>query len=109
MSNETDAKTKKASEKELCADSKCPIHGSLPVRGRSFEGKLTAARMQKTATFELERRHYIPKYQRYEKRRTVLKVHNPACISAKAGDKVRITECRPLSKTKKFVICQKLP
>ncbi|TAL57864.1 MAG: 30S ribosomal protein S17, partial [Nanoarchaeota archaeon] len=28
--------------------------------------------------------------------------------SAKEGDKVRVTECRPLSKTKNFVIVEKL-
>ncbi len=93
---------------EDCGDANCGRHGSLPSRGRQLEGTITAARMARTATFELERRHYIPKYQRYEKRRTVLKVHNPPCISAAAGDKVRIRECRPLSKTKKFVIIEKL-
>ncbi len=100
----------KEGEKKVneCNDINCPKHGTLPVRGRTLEGKIIAARMHKTATFELERTHYLTKYQRYEKRRTVLKVHNPPCISAADGDKVRIKECRPLSKTKKFVIMDKV-
>ena len=98
---------KKQEQKETnkeCDDVNCPQHGSVSVRGRIFEGKIIAAKMHRTATFELERRHYIPKYQRYEKRRTVIKAHNSECIGAKEGDLVRIQECRPLSKTKKFVI-----
>lgn len=99
---------KKAKEEKNCGDENCPFHGTLSTRGRVFEGKIIAARMAKTATFELERRHYLPKYQRYEKRRTVLKVHNPPCIAAVADDTVKIKECRPLSKTKKFVIIEKI-
>jgi len=91
-----------------CNDPKCPFHGTLSTRGRTLVGIITAARMRRTATFQLERRNYVSKYERYEKRRTVLKVHNPDCISAKEGDKVKIAECRPLSKTKGFVIIKKM-
>ncbi len=91
-----------------CNDKNCPFHGNISIRGRTLVGEIVSARMRKTAVFNLERRHYIPKYERYETRRTRLKVHNPECISAKTGDKVRIAECRPLSKTKTFVIIEKL-
>ncbi len=64
--------------------------------------------MQNTATIEWERRRYIPKYERYLKLKTKVKVHNPACINAKKGDIVKITECKPLSKTKNFVIVSKV-
>ena len=37
-----------------------------------------------------------------------MKVHNPDCINAKEGDLVGVVECRPLSKTKNFVIIRKL-
>jgi len=33
--------------------------------------------------------------------------HNPPCIGAKTGDKVKIAECRPISKTKSFVVVEK--
>jgi len=33
--------------------------------------------------------------------------HNPPCIAARRGEKVKIAECRPLSKTKSFVVVEK--
>ncbi len=104
----TDDKTDEKKDVALeCKDNNCPFHGNLKVRGRTFAGVIVSAKMRKTASFSLERRVYIRKYQRYEKRRTSLKVHNPDCISATEGNKVVIKECRPLSKTKKFVIIRK--
>ncbi|OIO62123.1 30S ribosomal protein S17 [Candidatus Woesearchaeota archaeon CG1_02_47_18] len=91
-----------------CNDEKCPFHGKLSLRGRVLSGIISSGGMHRTATFLMERLFYIPKYQRYERRRTKLKVHNPPCIEAQKGDRVRVMECRPLSKTKKFVIIQKL-
>ena len=93
---------------QKCKDSKCPFHGNLSVRGRHFTGTLVSTKMRKTAVVEFGRLHFLPKYERYEKRRTRLKVHNPECINAKDGDIVRIVECRPLSKTKNFVIIHKI-
>ena len=94
--------------KEKCNDINCPFHGKLSVRGRQFTGTVISAKMRKTAVIEFERLYFLKKYERYEKRRTKLKVHNPECINAKDGDVVIIMECRPLSKTKTFVIVQKL-
>jgi len=91
-----------------CHDSNCPFHGKLTVRGRQFTGTVVSTKMRKTASIEFERLYFISKYERYEKRRTKLKVHNPDCISAKDGEIVRVMECRPLSKTKNFVIVEKL-
>lgn len=78
------------------------------TRGRTFIGTVVDAKMQKTATVEWERRAYVQKYERYEKRRTRVKAHNPENIDAKKGDIVKIMECRPLSKTKKFTIIEKV-
>ena len=94
--------------KTHCSDARCAVHGALKTRGRTVVGMLINARMTKTATLETERRHYLAKYQRYERRRTRLKVHNPDCINAKSGDMVKAAECRPLSKTKKFVVIEKI-
>ncbi len=105
---EKKSKEKHSSGSNKCNDIRCPVHGKIRFRGRTFTGKVTAARMQRTAVIESGRRHLIQKYQRYEKRKTVIKAHNPDCIAAKAGDTVKIAECRPLSKTKKFVIIEKL-
>lgn len=97
----------KAPDKK-CEDVNCPYHGALPVRGRTFVGKVISARMTKTVTVVFDKINYVPKYERYEKRRTRLKAHNPECINAKEGDTIKIMECKPLSKTKKFVIIEVL-
>ena len=94
--------------KQKCNDLKCPFHGKLSVRGRQFTGTVISTKMRKTAVIEFERLHFLKKYERYEKRKTKLKVHNPECINVKDGDVVKVMECKPLSKTKNFVIIQKL-
>ncbi len=94
--------------KEKCSDSKCPFHGKLSVRGRTFEGAVVSDKMSHTVTVELERMQVIPKYERYERRTSRLHAHNPPCIAAKVGDRVKVMECRRLSKTKAFVVVEKL-
>lgn len=94
--------------RQKCNDLACPFHGHLSVRGRKFTGTVVSTKMRKTAVVEFDRLYFLPKYERYEKRRTKLKIHNPECINAKDGDIVNIMECRPLSKTKNFVIIKNL-
>ncbi|MBU0628317.1 MAG: 30S ribosomal protein S17 [Nanoarchaeota archaeon] len=96
------------SNSNSCNDPNCPFHGSLKCRGKIFTGTISSTKMQKTATVEFERQAVIPKYERYEKRRTKIKAHNPECLGAREGDIVRISECRPLSKTKNFVVIENL-
>jgi small subunit ribosomal protein S17 len=91
-----------------CEDKKCPFHGELKVRGRKFEGTIIAARMQKTATVEWARQVIVPKYERFTKKRSRIKAHNPDCIKAEEGDIVKIMECKPLAKTVNFVIVEKM-
>lgn len=93
--------------KEKCEDPNCPFHGTLRVRGNSFVGTVKSAKAALSATVEWERRIKIPKFERYEKRYSKVHAHNPKCINAQEGDKVQINECKPISKTKTFVIVQK--
>jgi len=95
----------KPPEKE-CSDPKCPFHGSLSVRGKVLEGLVVSAKVPKTVIIERSYLHYIPKYKRYERRHSRIAAYNPECIDAKEGDRVRIAECRPLSKTKSFVVVE---
>ena len=87
-----------------CANIKCPWHGHLKVRGRVFKGTVKAAKAPNTAIVEWNYYHYIHKYERYERRKTGIVAYNPDCILAKSGDSVVVAECRPLSKTKRFVV-----
>ncbi|MEM2282108.1 MAG: 30S ribosomal protein S17 [Candidatus Hadarchaeales archaeon] len=92
---------------ETCNDPRCPFHGGLKVRGAILEGKVVSDRMAKTVTVAIERMHLVRKYERYERRTSKIHAHNPPCIGAKVGDKVKIAECRRLSKTKSFVVVEK--
>ena len=78
----------------------------ITVRGKTFTGKVVSAKMHKTVVVEWERRVLIPKFERYEKRRSKVSAHNPETINAKEGDIVRIQETRPISKTKNFAVIE---
>lgn len=91
---------------QTCEDNNCPFHGTLKVRGKQFTGTVVSDKMQRSAIVEWTVWRFIPKYERYKKIRTKIAAHNPKCINAKEGDIVLIAECRPLSKTKNFVIIQ---
>ena len=91
-------------ETSKCEDQNCPFHGSLKTRGKQLQGKIVSTRMNKSAIIKLTHIRMNKKYERYEKRASRIPVHVPACIKAKEGQMVSVSECRPLSKTKSFVI-----
>lgn len=93
---------------KTCEDPNCPFHGTLGVRGKILEGIVKSDKMQKTIVVERNYLHFVPKYERYERRHTRISAHRPDCIALKKGDKVKIAECRPLSKTKHFVVIEKM-
>jgi small subunit ribosomal protein S17 len=93
---------------QTCDDTNCPFHGNLGLRGRSFTGIVTSTNMTKTAIVEWSYRWPVPKYERSETRKSKIHAHNPPCIDAQVGDIVKIIQTRPLSKTKNFVIVEKL-
>lgn len=76
----------------------------LSTRGRKFTGIVISDRMSKTVTVEWTGKKYLSKYERYEKKRSRVKAHNPDSISASKGHIVEIMETRPISKTKHFII-----
>lgn len=84
--------------KTECKDKKCPFHGTLNVKKKSFTGTVVSDKMHNTVVVEWSRRVYIPKYERYTNKRTKISVHNPECINAKEGDVVKIYATRPISK-----------
>lgn len=90
-----------------CNDTHCPFHGNLSVRGRILDGVVVSDRMREAVVVQRSYHHYVPKYHRYERRRSRITAHNPPCIGTKVGDVVKIMECRPLSKSISFVIIEK--
>ncbi len=91
-----------------CSDVNCPFHGTLPVRGQVITGKVVSDRMNGSVVVSRDYLHYVKKYKRYEKRSSKFHAHSTPCIGAKTGDSVKIAECRPLSKTKHFVVVEVL-
>ncbi len=89
-----------------CTDPKCPFHGALPVRGQVLKGVVVSDKMNNTVVVQRTFVKKIAKFERYEKRKTKVHAHNPPCMNAKHGDNVTIAECRPLSKTKSYVIIE---
>lgn len=91
-----------------CKDLRCPKHGKLKIRGKRFEGIVLSTKMDKTVKIGWERITKIKKYERYERRGSKITAHKPDCIQLKLGDRVIVAECRPLSKTKRFVVLEKV-
>lgn len=84
-------------------DKKCPFTSSVSIRGRILTGIVRSTKMNRTIIIRREYLHYIPKYNRYEKRHANLAAHCSPCFRGiKEGDRVTVGECRPLSKTVKF-------
>jgi len=94
--------------KKSCDDRDCPFHGTLSIRGRVLDGVVISAKMDKTVVIRRDYQFYVPKFKRYERRHSHINAHNPQCLSVKEGERVRIAECRPLSKTVSFVVVEKM-
>ena len=90
-----------------CKDRLCPIHGDkkLKMRGRFFEGTVKK-KLPGRVTIEFERILKVPKYERYEKRKTKIHARLPECMEKEVsvGDLILINETRPISKTIHFVV-----
>ncbi len=94
--------------KNTCDDPHCPFHGQLSVRGQVLEGVVVSTAMQRTAVVERTLLHYVPKFERYEKRRRRYLAHAPNCLAVPVGHRVRIAETRPLSKAVAYCIVEDL-
>lgn len=67
-----------------------------------FTGKVTAKKMQKTVTVEVERTVRHPLYGKRYKRAKKYQVHDD--FDVKVGDIVKFAACKPVSKLKKWKI-----
>ena len=76
------------------------------LRGREFVGVVIKDSGNKTVTIESPRLIYLSKYERYEKRKSRIKVHVPSGKKLNLGDKIRVVETRPISKTKNFILVE---
>ena len=72
---------------------------------RTVEGRVVSNKMNKTVTILVERQVKHPLYGKYIRRSTKLHAHDEE-NTCHEGDVVRVTECRPLSKTKNWRVVE---
>ena len=89
-------RTKKGKEKNI-----------VSTRGRFFQGTVTK-RFPTRVVIELERTVYVPKYERYYKKKTKLHAKLPKDFNIELGDLVKIQETRPQSKIIHFLVIEKI-
>jgi small subunit ribosomal protein S17 len=82
---------------------------SSESRGRKSEfiGEVVSDKMDKTISVLVYRQIRHAKYGKYLRKSSIMKAHDEKNV-AKEGDKVRICESRPLSKTKRFRLVEVL-
>lgn len=73
------------------------------VRGirKSKVGQVVSTKMDKSAVVAIERRTAHPLYRKYFKKTTKIMIHDEQ-NQCGVGDTVKIQECRPYSKNKKW-------
>ena len=72
-----------------------------------LEGKVVSTAMDKSAVLMVERKVPHPRYHKLVKKSTKFTFHDEAnaCV---VGERVRIEACRPMSKSKKFTLLEKV-
>merc|ERR1712227_282656 len=75
-------KTPKTAIEANYIDKKCPFTGTVSIRREYL--------------------HYVPKYNRYEKRHKNLAAHVSPAFRVQEGDVVIVGQCRPIAKTIRF-------
>ena len=69
---------------------------------RTLVGRVASDKMNKTVTVLIERKVKHPVYGKYIVKSRKYAAHNE--MSAATGDMVQIQECRPISKTKAWIV-----
>lgn len=74
-------------------------------KAKTVVGVVTSDKMDKSIVVAIERRVKHPLYKKIVKKTTKLHVHDPENVCG-IGDKVRISETRPISKTKAWKLVE---
>ena len=70
---------------------------------RTIVGRVVSNKMDKTVSVAIERLIKHPAYGKYIRRTTKILAHD-AANTCKPGDRVAISECRPISKNKSWSV-----
>ncbi|MCC2607975.1 30S ribosomal protein S17 [Planctobacterium marinum] len=75
----------------------------MTEKTRTVQGRVVSNKMDKTITVAVERRVKHPIYGKFIKRTTKLHAHDES-NACQMGDVVTLRECRPLSKSKNWML-----
>lgn len=89
-----------------CKDKHCYRHGTIRVRGRILEGDVVSTSPKRTAIVEVPTTYWIAKFKKAARAKSKIAAHNPDCISAEVGQRVRIGETRKISATKAWTVIE---
>ena len=78
-------------------------NNSEKLTHRVLSGTVVSAKMAKTVVVSVDRYTKHPKYGKFILRSKKYKAHEPTGV-IKEGDKVKIEECRPMSKDVSFKV-----
>ncbi|MCB0351180.1 MAG: 30S ribosomal protein S17 [Bdellovibrionales bacterium] len=79
--------------------------GQSRTKRNEVVGVVVSDKMQKTISVEVYRLIRHSKYGKFQRTSSVYKAHDEKG-EAKSGDKVRIFQCRPYSKTKRWALAE---
>lgn len=77
------------------------------TKGRSFIGKVVSIKMAKTVIVEVVHSHAHLLYKKTVRRRARFAAHN-TLEGVSVGDTVKISEVPPMSRTKHFIVVEKI-
>ncbi len=99
-------KAKKVQEKQEALKI---LAGAVRTRGRTFSG-FVIKKFPKRVVIEFERTVYIPKYERFYKKKTRIHARLPESFKKdiNVGDYIQVQECRPLSKIIHHLVIKKI-
>ena len=75
----------------------------IPENASRKVGVVTSDSRDKSCRVQIQFSVKHPKYGKYVRRRTLIHAHDES-NEAKLGDRVEIAECRPISKTKSWIL-----
>ena len=81
------------------------MNPSIPMALKERVGTVVSDKMDKTVVVAVENRFPHPIYLKTVSRTTRYKAHDEA-NNCRVGDRVRITETRPLSRTKRWKVAE---
>jgi small subunit ribosomal protein S17 len=77
------------------------------IKGKIFTGEVVSAKTPKTVIVAIISMHRHPLYKKAVRKTRRFAVHNESLTLA-VGDTVRIQETKPISKTKHFIVLEKV-